>query len=202
MPLDWDPSANAQLEGGALRPAILLRIATDPVIRLASIAVRDVTIPTDAVETEMGAIYQSMGLLTDVPAINQMLNGDAERVEFGLSGVAVTGEIAALASGEADAIRGVAVNLGFFLFDANWQKATPVAWLADYEADSLSIERTGDAQGATRTMKLSCGSVMSGRRKPAISYFTDPDQRRRSADDAFFGFVRGYFAGTTKVWPV
>ena len=201
MALDWDAPALAQLEGGAVRPAVFLRVASDPPIRLWVGAVRDLALPADAVETTDGAIYQSMGLLTGVPELNQLLNGEAERVEFELSGVAVTGEVAAIASTEAAAIRTADVNVGLAVFDANWQMVSPVAWLWDGESDSLMLERQGDAQNPSRTLKLSVGSLMTGRRKPQIGYFTDADQRRRSADDTFFDQVRTYTVGTTKVWP-
>jgi len=201
MPLGWDIPAQAQLEGGSVRPAILLRIATDPVIRLWTGAVRDLAIDVDAVETDPTAIYQSMGLMTNAPAVNQLINGAAERVEFTLSGVAISGEIAALASTEAGAIRNVDVNLGFLVFDANWQVASPTAWPWDGVADSLTVERQGSGQTAIRSLKLSVGSLMTGRRQPKISYQTDPDQKRRSADDDFYDPERRYSVGTTKVWP-
>ncbi len=202
MALGWDPVALAQIEGGAVRPAILLRIATDPVIRLWVGAVRDLALPADNIETTEGAIYQSMGLLTELPVFAALLNGQAERVEFGLSGAGVTGEIAAIASTEAGDIRRVAVNVGWFAFDSQWRKITPVDWRWQGTADSLSIDRRGDAINATRVIRLSAGSIFTWRRRPAIAYFTDPDQRRRSADDAFLSEVRRYSAQSTKVWPV
>lgn len=199
--LDWEPRALAEIEGGGVRAGIVFRVATDPPIRLWSGAIRDIALPADNIETEEGAVYQSMGLLTDIPTFNQLLNGQAERVEFGLSGVAINGEMAAIASTEAADIRDVEVNLGLLVFDANWQRISPVAWLAAYVADSLTVERQGSSDGQTRTVKLSCGSLMTGRRRPAIAYWTDPDQRRRSADDSFFDQVRQYSISTTKVWP-
>jgi hypothetical protein len=137
-----------------------------------------------------------------VPALNQLINGQAGRVDFQLSGVALTGEAAALASTSAADIRGALVNVGFFAFDANWQIGTPVLWPWQGEADSLTIERQGDAKTATRTMKFSVGTALTGRRRPFVNYFTDSDQRQRSADDAFFSEIRGYSGQSTKIWPV
>jgi hypothetical protein len=202
MALDWDDAALAQIEGGGVRPAILVRIATDPLIRLWTGAVSDLAIGADVVETTDGAIYQGMGVLTNVPAVNQLLNGQAERIEFTISGAAITGEIAAIASTEAAAIRGAKVNMGLLAFDSNWQIASPTAWLWEGYADSLGVDRKGDAKNPTRGVKLAVGSLMTGRRRPAIGYWTDPDQRQRSADDSFFDRVRQYSIQTTKVWPV
>lgn len=201
MSLDWEPWALAQIEGGGVRPAIVLRAATDPPIRVWSGAIRDIALPADTIETEEGAVYQSMGYLTEIPAFSQMLNGQAERVDFGLAGTAITGELAAIASTEAADIRDVEVNVGLLVFDANWQEMSPVAWLGAFIADSLGIDRQGAMEGQTRSVKLSTGSLMTGRRRPRIAYWTDPDQKRRSATDMFFEFVRQYSISTTKVWP-
>jgi hypothetical protein len=184
----------------AKRVGVLLRVATSPVIRLWSGQVRDLPIPAGGAETTDGAIYQSMGLLTGLPALGAALNGDAERLEFTLSGAAVTGEVAALAGDGASDVRGRAVDVGLVLFDAAWQVVPPVYWLWSGTADSLTVERTGDAQNPTRILKLSAGNVFTGRRRPNLTFFTDIDQRRRSSDDAFFDQVAKYQAGTTKVW--
>jgi hypothetical protein len=201
--LPWAPSEIGLIEGGGgVRPAILLRIATDPVIRLWSGATRDLTIETDPVETELGATYRSMGALTDIPSVNQLLNGEAERVTFGLSGAGVTAEVLALASSEAASIRGVRVNLGAMFFDANWQRGTPVVWPWEGEADSLAVEWEAGDGTPIRSIALSVGSLMTGRRRPQISVWTDADQRRRSAGDAFFSEVRRYSEGSTKAWPI
>lgn len=191
-----DPDALA----AAKRIGVLLRVETSPVIRLWGGVVRDIAIPSGGPETTDGAIYQSIGQLTGLPELGAALNGGAERVDFAISGVAVTGEVAAIANGSAADIRGVSVDVGLVLIDENWQIVPPVYWLWSGTADSLIVERTGDAVNPTRTLKLSAGSVFSGRRRPTLGYFTDADQRRRSSDDAFFDQVANYSAGTTKVW--
>jgi hypothetical protein len=198
-PTSWtspDPDVLAE----AKRVGVLLRVATSPVIRLWSGQVRDLSIPAGGAEPDDGAIYQSMGLLTGLPALGAALNGDAERLEFTVSGAAVTGEVAALAGDGASDVRGRAVDVGLVLFDDAWQIVPPIYWLWSGTADSLTVERTGDAQAPTRTLKLSAGNVFTGRRRPNLTFFTDIDQRRRSSDDAFFDQVAKYQAGTTKVW--
>jgi hypothetical protein len=183
----------------AKRIGVLFRCATDPIIRLWSGQVRDLAVPSGGAET-VDATYQSGGLLGGLPQLSAALNGDADRLEFGLSGVAVTGEVAALAQGEASAIRGVSVDVGLVLFDSDWQLIPPAFWLWSGTADSLSVVRTGDMQNPTRTLKLSAGNVFTGRRRPNLTFNTDIDQRRRSSDDAFFDQVAKLQAGTTKVW--
>jgi hypothetical protein len=191
-----DPDALA----AAKRVGVLFRLATDPVIRLWTGSVRNLAVPDGGAETTDGAIYQSMGLLSGLPELGGALNGEAERLDFTLSGAAVTGEVAELAGADAADVRGCAVDVGLVLFDEDWQIIPPVYWLWSGTADSLVVDRTGDAESPTRTLKLSAGNVFTGRRRPNLTYFTDIDQRRRSADDIFFDQVANYQAGTTKVW--
>lgn len=183
----------------ATRIGVLFRLATDTPVRLWSGAVRNIAIPSGGAETTDGAIFQSMGQLTGIPQLGAALNGEAERVEFTLSGTAVTGPVASLIGASAPDVRNKAVDAGLVLFDDAWQLSA-VYWLASYTADSISVDRTGDALNPTRTIKLGAGNVFTGRRRPNVTFFTDIDQKRRSADDDFFSEVAKLQAGTTKVW--
>lgn len=185
---------------GAKRVGALVRVATDPVIRVWAGQVRDLAIPSGGAETTDGAIYQSMGLLTEFPQLSAALNGEADRFTVGVSGVAVTGEVAAIAQGSAAAIRGVAVDLALVLFDADWQLIDPLFWLASGTADSLSVQRNPDGQ--TRSLSLSVGNVFTARRRPNLVFNTDIDQKRRSSSDDFFSEVAKLQGGATKVWGV
>lgn len=184
----------------AKRVGALVRIATPTIMRLWAGQVRDIAIPSGGAETTDGAIYQSMGLLTDFPQLSAALNGDADRFELSVSGVAITGEVAAIAQSSAADIRGVSVDFGLILFDADWQLIEPVFWLGSGTADSLSVQRSPDGQ--TRKLSLSIGNVFTGRRRPNIVFFTPIDQARRSADDTFFSEVPKLQTGSTKVWGV
>lgn len=202
MALGWDLASERQLAGDLIRPAILFRLATDPVIRLWA-GVGDLAIGADLIEDVEGAVYSGMGELISPPEVNALVNGLAERVEFAISGAAITGDVAALASTEAALVRDAPVNLGFFIFGEDLQQLSPTAWLWDGTGDSLKIDRApGDAGGAIRTLSLSVGSLLTGRQRPNIAYWTPRDQRRRSTDDAFCDYVPKYNQGTTKVWPI
>lgn len=204
MPIQsWEYAAQRALAGDLVAPCILFRMATDPVIRLASI-VGDLELPADNIETTEDAVYTGMGELTGIPQLSDLVNGLAERVEFVLSGAAVDGTASELASGEAASIREVEVNLGFFVFGvADLQRLSPVEWLWDGTADILKVNRQpGDDAGAIRSIVLSVGSIFTSRKKPAVSFWTPFDQRRRSNDDAFCDHVPKYNAGTTVTWPI
>jgi hypothetical protein len=202
MALGWDIAAQAQLAGGTVKPAILFRMATDPVVRLWGGA-GDLAMGEDLIEDTEGAIYTGMGELLSLPQVNALVNGLAERVEFQLSGAAISGEIAAIAGTEAADIRGAVVHLGFMVFGADMQQLSPTAWLWDGVADSLKVSRQGDDQGGvSRAIGLSVGSLLTGRQRANLGYFSDADQRRRSSDDAYCSLVKTYSAGSTKNWPI
>lgn len=150
-----------------------------------------------------GAEYVGFGEITDLPAFNQMLNGAAERVEFSLSGV--TGSVLAIASGnDAESIKGVPVAVGIGFMGPDWQLLGDVHWFANYTADFLSTqqaETTDPEQPIVRKVVLSAGSLMTGRRRPSLSYFTRVDQQARSAGDFFCNLVGRYAHGFSKKWP-
>lgn len=195
MAYDLDTLASCKRRG------VLLRVASATPIRVWSGLVRNLPIPAGGLEVD-GGVYQAMGQLTGLPQLANVLNGKAQRVAFTLSGTAVTAEIAAMAHGNAAAIRGKAVDVGLVLFDDAWQPMTPIFWRWSGTADSLSVIRGGAVDKPQRSLKLSCGSAMTGRKRPNLSFWTPIDQARRSADDAFFSEVPKLYDGATKVWGI
>lgn len=200
--LDWSAAAQAQIAGGTVNAAIFWRMSTTPdPIRLWS-GDGDYAHEADALETEAGAIYAGYGLLASaLPTLTSLLNGQADRVEFQISGAGVSAEVASLASASAADIRNVDVNVGFAALGWDQQLLSPTAWLWTGVADTLRVIRQADENGVTRTLSLSCGSLLTGRRRATPLYFTPQDQRARSSDDAFCDRVPGYNEGTTINWP-
>jgi hypothetical protein len=178
--------------------AIFFRLATDPVVRLWS-GPGDFQIPSDGIEPG-GAIYKGVGTLQGLPQLQALVNGVAERVTFGLSGV--DADVMEMADSESQIVRNKTVNVGIAPLDANLQIIGTVAWLRSYEADVLAVDRTSDKDGkAQRTVSLSVGSAFTGRRRPPIANFTDADQKRRSPDDRFCERTPLYSQGVLKTWP-
>jgi hypothetical protein len=182
------------------RPGILFRLASDTPIRLWSGQVRDIAIAAGGPETTEGAIYQSHGMLGAVPQINTALNGEADRLDFIMSGVEISGTAAALAHAEASLIRRRALDLGLVFFDEDWQQIGSPFWLASYTADCLTVAYDGTSDPPTRTIKISAGNVFTARKQQNLSFFTQIDQQRRSIDDTFFSEQSKLQEGTTKPW--
>jgi len=172
--------------------AIFFRLATDPVVRLWA-GVGDFELPADLVETT-GGTYKGMGELLNVPAVQQLINGLAERLTFQLSGVDATA--LRLAEEDADEVRGAQVNLGFLRLDSDLQPIFPVRWIWEGEADSVPCAKTD----GVRTIAISVGTNHTDRKRPGFETYTPANQHLRSPTDAGCDFVPLYTQGSTKKW--
>lgn len=199
--MNFNDAELAALESGMQRIGVFFRLATDPVVRL-WLGIGNIE-PGVNVLDQTGATYQGFGEIQSLPDFNQMINGAAQRVEFSVSGV--SGGLLAIASGDdAEAVKGKPVSVGLGIFGSDWALLGSVKWFANYTADYLSVlqaESSDPMQPIVRTVALSCGSLMTGRRRPGRSYFTDQDQQARYPGDRFCSLVGRYAHGFNKAWP-
>jgi len=192
----------AILEKGAVRPSILFRmVLTDNAVVRLWAGFGDLTIDTDNIEDDASNIYYGAGELVDLPVFEALLNGDADRVEFVLSGAAVTSEVVNLSDAESELVRRARVNVGLVMFDEDWQIALPVKWIWEGLADSLSPASSGSSGERLNTLRLSVGSALTGRRRPSPAYYTDLSQQARSSGDTFCERVNLYRQEQPKPWP-
>lgn len=191
----------AALEAGAVRIGVFFRLETDPIVRI-WLGIGAIEPGVNAYDLA-GARYDGLGAVTSVPAFKQLINGRAERVDFTVSGV--SGEILEISSGgDPEQVKGRRVAVGFALMAEDWSLLGEVKWCANYTADYLSIGQdvTDDPEmPIVRTITLSCGTLLTGRRRPAFSYFTDADQNGRYPGDRFCERVGVYANGFSKTWP-
>ncbi|WP_292051631.1 MULTISPECIES: hypothetical protein [unclassified Brevundimonas] len=158
----------------------------------------DYLVAPDEVD-RMGGLYQGIGLVGDIPALRQLIGGTAERVDFTLNGT--DDRTLRLADRDVDEVRDASVHVGIVFFDADWQAVDTVSWLWQGHADVPSVNRSSDGGEVVRRVTLSVGTAFTDRTRPALSYYTDADQRRRSPDDAFCARVAAYTVESTIVWP-
>lgn len=196
--MNLEPAIAAQIAGRLIRVSVLVYIASDPPVR-AWFGIGDLDHEPDAVDTE-GGIYKGVGELIEVPAIQQMVNGAAQRVELAVSGV--SDRIVQLADADAESIRSKRVVIGYQFFEEDWQPLGATIWLSEFESDVIRTETTSASSfQRLRSVSLSLGSIMTGRRRPKLSFFTRAQQRRRSPDDAFCDRTGLYSAETEIKWP-
>lgn len=142
-------------------------------------------------------VIMGAGELVDIPALEQLINGKAQRLEVTMSGVSE--ETVAIAAEEALSIAGSAVSIGRIEFDEAWQ-IVDVEWEWFGEARGLTVNSQPADQGRNRSITLSVVAGDPSRRRPALAFFTDADQRYDFPDDAVFSNVAGISQGTTRRW--
>lgn len=197
--MNIDPLIQAQIDGHLIRRCILMHIATEPLAVRAWTGDGLFAHPGDSVDAT-GGEYLGLGEILDIPALQQLVNGVASRIELSLSGV--DDRMIALADAEADEVRSKAVTLGLQFFDEAWQALGDTLWIWDGEADVIKTDTVSDPGfGRVRTITLSVGSLTTGRRRPVLSFFTRAQQRRRSSDDAFCDRTGLYSGDTELKWP-
>ncbi|MEG3086185.1 hypothetical protein [Sphingomonas sp. PB4P5] len=175
------------------RRSILFRLGSDPAAYLWS-GVGDLELPINALDGTP-TIYRGAGALLDIPELEQLINGAADRIDISISGVSVEG--IRLALEDAPSVKGASVHIGAAYFDKHWQ-LIEVEWLALLRADTLLVAGQQTETGRSRTVTLSIGTDFTDRSRAPVAFFTDPDQRRRSSDDRIFDHVSGITQGTSR----
>lgn len=174
------------------RRSILFRLAAEPIAYVWSghgpIEIIDDIDPD-------GAIYVGAGGLISVPALRQLVNGTADRLDFVLSGI--TSDTLRLAREDAESVNGALALIGEVIFDEAWQIVS-TGWLWRGYADVLTVDSQATGSGRERTIQLSVRSNDTFRSNPQPAYFTDQDQRRRSPTDAIFSHVNRISQGARR----
>lgn len=194
------------LAAGTYNIGLFIRLDVSPILRC-WLGLGPIRVGVNALDSS-GATYQGFGELLNYPAVQQLINGAAERVEISLSGT--NDRILELAT-ERDNIKGVACDLGFGALGADWSLLGDVHWMRHFVADylALSVSPAGDPNGQTvKTAVLSIGSLMTGRRRAGRSYFNNQDQQARDlilnpdgTPDLFCERTPAYSLAGNKQWP-
>ncbi len=152
----------------------------------------DLVIPGPEAEIALGG-----GTLVSLPDLEQLLNGEAQRLEIAVSGVDDT--TLAFAQEEAPQVPGAPVWIGRVEFDEEWQQG-PVEWEWNGEGRGLFVAGEDSESGRSRTITLRVAAGDTTRSRAPFAFFTDADQRRDYPDDAFFSHVGQINAGTSRRW--
>jgi len=191
----------AALEAGTQRMGFFWRLEVLPVVRL-WLGFGDIKPGVNVYDPD-GVVYKGIGQITELPPFKQLTNGAAERVTFTLSGV--TGRVLQVASGgDAEQVKGKRCAVGFAVMAQDWSLLGPVHWCANYTADYLSINQdlVEDVDASiVRSVSLSCGTLLTGRKRPGFAYFSDQDQQARFPGDRFCERTPVYANGFNKPWP-
>lgn len=183
-----------------VRPALFLRIASDPVVRAWSGVGGHVVAP-DAVEIE-GGRYLGVGWLRNIPVMDALINGAAESVTFTLSGV--DARILELVDGVED-LRGVRANLGLMFHGVRFQRGQ-LWWFRRYRVDmvgsrEVALPPTAGGAAVEMSVSLTLGSARTSRRLSQPSTWTHVEQTRLHPGDLGCANVGRLTADATRPWP-
>lgn len=157
----------------------------------------DLLLPPDTVLSEP-TIALGGGHLVGIPDFDQLMNGTAQRLDIVLSGV--NEDILGLALEEAGDVPGASVYIGRIQFDDEWQLVGGVEWEWTGEGVGLTVASDDSDEGRTRSLTLTIAAGDTTRKRAAIAFFTDADQRRAYPTDAIFSHVAGINAGKSRRW--
>ncbi len=155
----------------------------------------DLLLPADDV-LDAPTIASGAGELVDLPELEGLLNGTAQRVDVTMSGVSP--DVIRYAQEEAPQVPGCAVRIGRVSFDEDWQLAGPVEWEWSGEGQKLTVGSDPNSNGRVRQIIFSVAAGDTTRSRSPFAFFTDADQRRDFPTDAFFSHVAGINAGTSR----
>lgn len=178
---------------GQIRPALFLRVASTPVIR-AWTGVSTFPVPEDSVETDENAVYRGVGLITNFPVVEALINGVAQRMEVGLSGV--DAEALALFQGDKTDLIGRVANFGMMFLGPDEQPACSMWWYRRGIVDRRIIRR----RNGSRYFGLSIGTGRTDRRRPHLSFWIDQEHQKQYPGD--LGLSRlPLHQNRTRKWP-
>lgn len=195
--IDFTPAALAALQKDNLRVSPLLRIASDPVIRIWS-GVGDLATAGDAFDPD-GAVYQGLGVMGALPQLSQLINGVADRINLSLSGI--NADVMAKVADDSKSVKNKETAIGISIFDDDWQITQAPVWLYLGVCDFPAVSQQSSEGLQVRSVSLSVGSLFTGRRRPGYSYWTDADQQARSPGDKFCERTVRMAILAAKIWP-
>lgn len=167
------PDVVAALDSGSVRLPLCLRLR---------FKAGDVRVWTGHGDIEIdGEVWRGAGVLSDLPELEQLLNGEASRMTLEASGV--DQRVMGSAVAEADEVEGRDLEIGFVVLDGAGQVIGGLQALDTVVMDRVTVDRQGGTGGALRSVALEASSPLAARSTPGRAYYTDRDQQRRHPGD-------------------
>lgn len=189
---------------GDCNVGVFMRLDTSPVPLRLCVGVNDVPIGISSKDAD-GTVYRGAGALVAIPQLEILINGLADSVDIGLSGV--RSEHLALISEGAPPILGAELSIGLASLDENYQPTSTIQEVWSGYGDVLSYGSTSDKDGGKIfDITLTALAGNPTRSKQRLATYSPQDQRAQNPisgdpDDAFCNRVPRYFPGYFVAWP-
>jgi len=179
---------------------IFLRLATTEVLRV-WLGVNDIPSGMDSVDPDTNQIYYGGGRLKDIPNLEAVINGIADRAEFRLSGIdPVTASKIEMDTWD---VRGKAFHVGITTLDEKFQPMSSIIPMMTGRASFLtegSPPVTGTAN-PTAWIGLSVGFGITTRARNSQALWSPPHHKSYHPTDLFCDNTARNERGAEPVWP-
>lgn len=179
--------------------AVFLRIETEPALHL-YFGVGDIPIGFTSLDPD-GTVYQGGGKLQGIPALQVLVNGISNAINFSISGV--DPETGAKMIDSIPAVRGKMVHVGLTTLDDYYQPVSKIIPIWTGIASHIEEGQAPIKEGETATISLSL-AVVGGentRSRPSRALWSSAMQRSLSSTDAFCDNTGSLARGVQPVWP-
>jgi hypothetical protein len=201
MYLDQDVAALFKGEDGGLRLGVFFYLGLSPTPLRLWCGVNDVPLGIPSVDPA-GSVYLGAGQLMNVPELELLINGIADRVDFYLSGTDPT-FVKTLAPA-ASSVLGAPTIVGVAPLDVRYQPQTPIIGVWTGAADLMKMSARPGADPTapgTQTVTVSCGTGDTSRARPRLTAFSQSQQHLISPTDNFFSQIVRYVQQFVVSWP-
>lgn len=197
--MGWVPNSIINEMKGSHQLGIFLRVETTPPLHV-WFGINDIPAGFDSLDGD-GTVYLGAGRLIGVPTLEVLVNGQADSVDFTLSGI--DPDTAGKLLDSIPAVRGARCYIGITTLDEYYQpmsKIIPIWWgTASHVGERSEIVTTNKNQSIVLSLSVATGE--STRSRPARAEWNDIMQREISPDDGFCKQISRLARGVAPIWP-
>lgn len=210
---DWVPANVIERLRGSHMLGVFLHIELDPPLRI-WLGMNDIPAGIEGVDPTTNEIYLGGGRLLGIPDLEVLINGQAEQVEFTLSGL--TPEMVAELDIDAVDLRGVVVRVGMTTLDDYYQPMSAIIpfWSGVAYGASETSPPVAGSQNYSSTVALGAeAGNMTRSRNAAIlwshpqqlavwaEFFPTPESQAANPADQFCAGTARLARGVQPTWP-
>lgn len=196
---DYVPATVIDAMRGSHTLGIFMQIGCDPALHI-WMGVNDIPAGFDSI-TPGGTVFLGGGRLIEVPTLEVLMNGQADSVEFGISGIDPVA--AQRVIDQLPDIRGCDVHIGIVTLDQYYQPMGPIVplWIGSASHVTDSMPPVGGTADRSITLALAVLTGNGTRSRPSLSMWSAPHQKAFYPTDLFCDGTARLARGVAPAWP-